>query len=46
VVDFNSPTVEGVYFDDLTLTQVPEPTGLGILAVAGVGMLARSRRRK
>ena len=46
VVDFNSPAAgESVYFDDLNLTAVPEPASLGIVAVAGVGLLARSRRR-
>jgi PEP-CTERM motif-containing protein len=46
VVDFNSPAAgESVYFDDLNLTAVPEPASLGIVAVAGLGLLARSRRK-
>jgi hypothetical protein len=47
VVDFNGPAAgEGVYFDDLNLTAVPEPASLGMIGVAGFGLLARSHRRK
>jgi hypothetical protein len=46
VVDFNSPPAgEGVYFDDLTLQQVPEPASLGVLMVGAFGILGRPRRR-
>jgi hypothetical protein len=38
----NPPT--DFYFDNFTLSQVPEPATFGILAVGGLGLLARRRR--
>lgn len=35
----------GVFFDNLTVTAVPEPTSLALLGFAGLGMMARRRRR-
>jgi len=44
VVDF-SGNAQGVYFDDLTLTQVPEPSSLALLGL-GFATLCVWRRRK
>jgi len=42
-VDFSGNS-QGVYFDDLNLVQVPEPSSLGLLA-AGAGVLMWRRRK-
>jgi hypothetical protein len=38
----NPPT--DLYFDNFTLSQVPEPATFGMLALGGLGLLARRRR--
>jgi hypothetical protein len=39
----NPPT--DFYFDNFTLSQVPEPASVGLMSLAGVGLLARRRAR-
>ena len=39
----NPPT--DFYFDNFTLSTVPEPASVGLMALAGVGLLARRRAR-
>jgi hypothetical protein len=38
----NPPT--DFYFDNFTLSQVPEPASFGLVSIAGIGLLARRRR--
>jgi len=50
VSDVNSsttrhPSLLFTVFDNLTVETVPEPTSLGLAAVAGLGLLARRKRR-
>lgn len=35
---------EGVFIDDVSVTAVPEPASLGLLTVAGIGIMARRRK--
>jgi hypothetical protein len=35
---------EGVFIDDVSVTAVPEPASLGLLSVAGIGIMARRRK--
>jgi len=43
VVDQNAANV---FFDDLTLTQVPEPSSFALVGLGALGLLARLRRSK
>jgi hypothetical protein len=35
---------EGVFLDDVSVTPVPEPASLGLMALVGIGMMARRSR--
>jgi hypothetical protein len=36
---------EGYYFDNVFISNVPEPTGIALIGLAGIAMLRRSRRK-
>ena len=39
------PSFNGFYIDDISYAVVPEPTGLGLLALGGIALLGRRGRR-